>query len=233
VFVANGSITSDFSVGDHAAAASLLERPGNNWNLWYKLSDKFDDFGNPAHFVDRIRQTTVVSFTVTSLNKKFFELMEQLSSNIAGTGGLTTLTASNWQVSFCLPYQPYFVGQPNDVSVFWGYGLAPYIPGNFIKKPMIECCGEEILKELISHLNFSENQHKILKQATCRPLIFPYFTAPLLLTSPHDKPEIVPKGVNNMAFIGQFSHLGNYPSLSIEYSIRSARQAVYTLFKLG
>lgn len=233
VFVVNGSAASDFCIGEHDTAALITERPGNDWKLWYNLSNKLKDSGNPVQFVNRIRQTTVVSFTVTSLNKKIFQLMEQLSGNVDGTGGLTTLHASNWQISICLPYQPYFLGQPEHISVFWGYGLAPYALGNFVKKTMVECSGEEILREIIDHLNFSQDQHRIMEGANCRHLIFPYFTAPLLPSGPADKPEVIPNGMSNLAFIGQFTNVDDYPSLNIEYAVRSARRAVYTLLGLG
>ncbi|MGG7666610.1 oleate hydratase [Dyadobacter sp. BHUBP1] len=231
VFVANGSVASDFSIGEHNSAALMTERPGNDWNLWHSLSNKVKGSGDPVQFVNRIRQTTVVSFTVTSPNKKIFQLMEQLSGNVDGTGGLTTLHASNWQISISLPYQPYFLGQPEHISVFWGYGLSPYTLGNFVKKAMVECSGEEILREIISHLNFSQDQHKIMEGTNCRHLIFPYFTAPLLPSA--DKPEVVPNGVGNLAFIGQFTNVDDYPCLNIEYAVRSARRAVYKLLGLG
>lgn len=233
VFVTTGSVTSDFSVGDHQSSAELQDLPGRDWALWHTLSKKYSDLGNPSNFVDRIRQTTIVSFTVTSPNGKFFQLMEQLSGNIDGSAGLTTLPGSNWSISFCLPHQPYFLGQPEGLYTFWGYAMNPYNLGNFIKKAMIECSGEEILKELIAHLGFGEHQHRILEHAICRPIVFPYFTAPLLATAAQDKPSVVPDHASNFAIIGQFSRLENYPSLSVEYSVRSARDAVYKLLDIG
>jgi oleate hydratase len=51
--------------------------------------------------------------------------MEQFTGNKAGTGGLVTLVDSSWLLSVVLPYQPHFVNQPEDINVFWGYGLFP------------------------------------------------------------------------------------------------------------
>ena len=31
--------------------------------------------------------------------------------------------------------QPYFAGQPEDVTVFWGYGLYPEAEGDYVKSP--------------------------------------------------------------------------------------------------
>jgi hypothetical protein len=33
-------------------------------------------------------------------------------------------------------HQPHFIGQPENVSVLWGYGLFVDKPGDFVKKPM-------------------------------------------------------------------------------------------------
>lgn len=64
-------------------------------------------------------------------------------------------------MSIVLAYQPHFINQPADVQVFWGYALFgdPYgglrlRVGNFVPKPMSECNGEEILRELCGHLRF-------------------------------------------------------------------------------
>ena len=40
-----------------------------------------------------------------------------------GEGGLITFPQSSWLASIVIPYQPHFIGQPEDVSVLWGYGL--------------------------------------------------------------------------------------------------------------
>ena len=34
-----------------------------------------------------------------------------------------TFPESSWLASIVIPHQPHFIGQPDDVSVFWGYGL--------------------------------------------------------------------------------------------------------------
>ncbi|WP_353720774.1 oleate hydratase [Dyadobacter sp. 676] len=44
---------------------------------------------------------------------------EGIYGNVDGTDVLTTLNASNWQISIYLPYQPYFLGQAEHITVFW------------------------------------------------------------------------------------------------------------------
>ena len=52
----------------------------------------------------------------------------------AGTGFLVTFIASNWLLSVVLAHHPHFLGQPENIQVFWGYGLFPDQPGNFVLK---------------------------------------------------------------------------------------------------
>jgi oleate hydratase len=47
-----------------------------------------------------------------------------------------------------------------------------------------------------------------------------------------DRPDVVPAGSTNLAFIGQFSELPDDVVFTAEYSIRSAQIAVYSLLKL-
>ena len=55
-------------------------------------------------------------------------------------------------MSIVLPHHPHSIGQPDDVNVFWGYGLSVDKPGTFVKKPMSECTGKEIMTELLGYL---------------------------------------------------------------------------------
>jgi myosin-crossreactive antigen len=57
-------------------------------------------------------------------------------------------------VSIVLASKPHFPNQPADVQVFWGYSLFPDRVGDFVPKPMAECNGAEILRELCAHLRF-------------------------------------------------------------------------------
>jgi oleate hydratase len=44
-----------------------------------------------------------------------------------------------------------------------------------------------------------------------------------------DRPQIRPEGLTNMAFVGQFCELPDDVVFTVEYSIRSAQTAVYSL----
>jgi oleate hydratase len=71
--------------------------------------------------------------------------MERFSGNVDGTGGLGTLTDSAWMMSFVVARQPHFPNQPEDVKIFWGYGLPSDRKGNFVPRTMAECTGKEML----------------------------------------------------------------------------------------
>jgi oleate hydratase len=53
--------------------------------------------------------------------------------------------------------------------VFWGYGLFVDQVGNFVKKKMSDCSGEELMIELLGHLRFEAQKDLILKTSNCIP----------------------------------------------------------------
>ena len=59
-------------------------------------------------------------------------------------------------ISLSIFHQPEVLSQPPGTSVWWGYGLYPEREGNFVKKPMDQCTGEEILAEVLRHLRFDD-----------------------------------------------------------------------------
>lgn len=135
-------------------------------------------------------------------------------------------------LSIVLAYQPYFINQPQDITVFWGYGLSPERVGNYIKKKMSDCSGEEIMVELISHLHMENQQENILHQANCIPCMLPYITAQFLTRSKGDWPNLLPKGYSNFAFLGQFAELPDDVVFTVKYSVRTAQIAVYNLLRM-
>ena len=96
----------------------------------------------------------------------FFRLIRDLTGNVPGEGGLITFPESSWLASIVLPHQPHFLGQPADVSVFWGYGLFVDRPGDFVKKPMSACTGREIMTEILGHLRLEADAARYWTPAT-------------------------------------------------------------------
>lgn len=229
VIVTNGSMTEGYSLGSMTKAPTINGK-GASWNLWNKISKKKPGLGNPSLFDDYIDGSKWESFTVTCHDSKFFDLMEKFSHNKAGTGALVTFKDSSWLMSIVLAYQPHFRNQPDDVKVFWGYGLRPDNIGEYVKKKMSECTGEEILTELLHHLKFEEDMDDIIKSANCIPCMMPFITAQFMPRSIGNRPQVIPKGSTNLAFIGQFCEITDDVVFTEEYSVRSARIAVYKFF---
>lgn len=227
VFLQNGSMTDASSLGSMTQPAPRLTKSRSlNWTLWEKLAEGRPHFGNPAAFNSNIAQSNWQSFTVTLKNPLFFDLMNQMSGNEAGTGGLVTFKDSNWMMSVVLAHQPHFIDQPKEIQVFWGYSLFPDRIGNFVAKPMSECNGKEILEELAGHLRFDI---EIWESANCIPCIMPYITSMFMPRSATDRPLPVPPCSKNFAFISQFVEIPNDVVFTVEYSIRAAQMAVYEL----
>jgi len=234
VIVTLGSMTEGSSLGSMDSAAALMGKDeGGSWTLWEKIAAGQTQFGRPSNFADHIEQSKWMSFTTTLHDRTFFERIRDLTGNVAGEGGLITFPESSWLASIVLPHQPHFIGQPEGVEVFWGYGLFVDVPGNFVKKPMAACTGREIMTEVIGHLRLQEHGARILETCTCIPCMMPFITSQFLPRSKGDRPQVIPEGSKNMAFVGQYCELPDDVVFTVEYSIRSAQTAVYSLLGLG
>jgi oleate hydratase len=231
VFFQNGSMTDASSYGSmHSAPPKLDKRDSQGWALWEKLAQGRPQFGNPAAFNSSIPESWWESYTVTLKDPAFFDRMQQFTGNVAGTGGLVTFKDSNWFMSVVLAHQPHFAGQPEGVQVFWGYGLHPDRIGNFVAKPMTECSGEEILRELCGHLNFDYEQ--VMSTANCIPCRMPYITSMFMPRQYSDRPLTVPVGSRNLALVSQFVEVPEDVVFTVEYSVRAAQTAVYQLLNV-
>jgi len=230
VFYTAGSMTDATSLGSHdSPPKQLTKADSHGWTLWEKLAAGRPEFGRPAVFNTCIPESSFESFTVTCRNPRFFEAMQNFSGNVAGTGGLVTFTDSYWRMSIVLYTQPYFPDQPADIQIFWGYGLFPDRVGNFVPKPMSECSGAEILKELCGHLRLPLS---VFENASCVPCWMPYIMSMFMPRSDGDRPLPVPLTSKNLAFIGQYVELPEDAVFTIEYSVRSAMHAVYQLLNI-
>ncbi len=198
------------------------------WSLWKKIASQGPEFGNPEAFCNDVTRTKWISFTCTQKNPDFFEYMQEMTTNVAGTGGLVTITDSNWLLSVVLFHQPFSPGQPYKDYVFWGYGLFPDQPGNFVQKKMGDCSGEEILTEVFAHLRVP-NVHVLMKDTVCIPTLMPHITSQFMTRHPGDRPKVLPAGAKNFAFLGQFCEIKDDVVFTVEYSIRSAAMAVSEL----
>jgi oleate hydratase len=233
VLVTLGSMTEATSLGGMDRAPALKGKAdGGAWTLWEKIAAGRTDFGHPSVFADHIGKSRWVSFTTTLHEPEFLRIVRDLTGNAPGEGGLVTFPDSNWLASIVIPHQPHFIGQPEDVSVFWGYGLNVSAPGNFVEKAMSFCTGREIMTEILGHLHVGSKAAGILAASICIPCMMPFVTSQFLPRGPGDRPLVVPKGTKNLAFIGQFCEQPDDVVFTVEYSIRSAQAATYALLGL-
>jgi oleate hydratase len=233
VLVTLGSMTEASSLGAMDTAPVLNgKEDGGAWTLWEKVAAGRPEFGHPSAFADHIDESKWVSFTTTLHDPTFLRIVRDFTGNVPGEGGLITFQDSGWLASIVIPHQPHFIGQPDDVSVFWGYGLAVDNPGNFVKKPMSACTGREILTEVLGHLHIEAEAPKILETSICIPCMMPFITSQFLRREKGDRPQVIPKGSKNLAFMGQFCEMPEDVVFTVEYSIRSAQTAVYRLLGL-
>jgi oleate hydratase len=236
VFITNGSITESTDNGTWDTPAKLkgLEESGS-WKLWKNIAKKDRAFGNPDPFCDNIDLQKWYSFTATMKDSTFLDYMENFSGNVDGTGGLVTLTDSSWLMSFVIARQPHFPNQPDDVKIFWGYGLYPDRKGDYIGKTMAECTGAEILEELYYHLKIQDLMKPVTDagKVNCIPVAMPFIDSLFMPRENGDRPDVIPKEATNFAFLGQFAEAPKDCVFTVEYSVRTAQMAVYGLFDTG
>ena len=96
---------------------------------------------------------------------------------------------------------------------------------------MAECTGAEICMEWLYHLGVPENRIEVLahESVSTIPCMMPYVTAFFMPRAAGDRPDVVPEGCVNFAFLGQFAQTERDTIFTTEYSVRTAMEAVYTL----
>ncbi|MDK4451123.1 oleate hydratase [Enterococcus casseliflavus] len=237
VFVTNGSITESSTQGDHYTPAPISKAPGGSWRLWKNLAAQSPEFGHPEVFYENLpEESWFVSATVTWQNFDVELYLEKLThrklrTGRIVTGGIITIKDSNWMMSFATHRQPHFKEQKDQQTITWVYGLLSNTPGNYIKKPIEQCSGQEIVQELLYHLGVPEAEiQRISKESSVAvPVYMPFITSYFMLREPGDRPLVIPNGSKNLAFIGNFAETERDTVFTTEYSVRTAMEAVYQL----
>ncbi len=70
------------------------------------------------------------------------------------------------------------------------------------------------------------------RSASTVPCNMPYITSYFMPRAMGDRPLVVPDGSKNLAFIGNFAETEKDTVFTTEYSVRTAMEAVYTLFNV-
>lgn len=237
VFTTIGSLTENSGEGDHHTPAPLNDGPAPAWDLWRRIAEQDPAFGRPDVFGGNIPESKWESATVTTLDKRIPRYIEKIAkrdpfSGKVVTGGIVTAKDSAWKLSWTVNRQPHFKNQPADQIVVWVYALLSEVPGDFTRKTIQESTGEEIVQEWLYHLGVPEEEITELAAtgAKCVPVMMPYVTAFFLPRQAGDRPDVVPQGATNFAFIGQFAESKQRDTIfTTEYSVRTAMEAVYQL----
>ncbi len=238
VFFTNGSMTENSSLGNMDTAPVLDRSEGAVWHLWKKIAAKDAAFGKPEVFCNDIDKTKWESFTITAKGSKMRELLESFAErkflpHRTATGGIITVKDSNWLLSVTVNRQPQFKNQPEDTTVAWAYALFPDNKGDFVDKKMSECSGRELLQELLYHLGIDEgDMQTYIDECIVIPAMMPYITSQFMPRVKGDRPEVIPEGSVNLAFLGQFCEIEDDCVFTVEYSVRSAIMAVYGFLNL-
>lgn len=242
VFAITGSLTEGTAYGDLDTAPNLQRgkaEPGadSDWNLWMNLAKKSPVFGKPEKFYCDTDRSMWESATLTCKPSPFVEKLKELSVNdpYSGrtvTGGIITFTDSAWLLSMTCNRQPHFPNQPADTLVLWVYALFMDKNGDYVKKPMPQCTGKEVLAELCYHLGIVDQLEDIAANTKVRLALMPYITAEFMPRAAGDRPHVVPEGCTNLGLLGQFVETRNDIVFTMESSVRTARVAVYTLLNI-
>lgn len=235
VFVTNGSLTQNSTFGDNTIVAPVDRSTEDRglFTLWEKLAAKHEKFGHPEKFISNIDRTKWISFFPTIKGyPQFVQKLEELTGSAAGTGGAISIKDSAWEIGFILHHKPFFPDQADDEDVFWGNGLSGENIGDYIKKPMYECTGEEILTELLYHLGLLEMKDELLAHTYVSTCMMPYINAEFMPRKVTDRPLGVPQGCTNLGFLGQFVEVQDDAVFTVETSVRTAMEAVYALTQL-
>ena len=241
VFITNGGCVENSTIGSQNTAAPYRPeiKEGGGWDLWRKIAAQDPSFGHPDKFCYDPELSNWMSATITTLDQKIVPYIKKICkrdpfSGKVVTGGIVTVKDSSWLLSWTLNRQQQFRDQPKDQLCVWVYGLFSDKPGDFVKKPMRECTGKEICMEWLYHIGVPADQIEELaaNSANTVPCMMPYIDAFFMPRAAGDRPDVVPEGAVNFAFLGQFAETERDTIFTTEYSIRPGMEAVYTLLNV-
>ena len=246
VFITNGCCTDTSSYGDQTHAPDLsgiVNGQGESWDLWKNIAKqaKHDEYGHPDVFCSDTEATNWMSATIETSNEDIIQHIMNICKRDprAGkvtTGGIVTVkdSVNNWFLSWTINRQPQFRSQNKDTVLVWLYALHTDTEGNYIKKAMRDCTGEEICQEWLYHIGMDESKIKDYSENACNTTtcFMPYINAFFQPRKNVDRPKVVPEGAVNFAFIGQFAETPKDTIFTTEYSMRTGMESVYTLLNV-
>ena len=164
VFITNGCCTDTSCYGDqtHAPDLSHLKNGyGESWDLWKAIASQAEhgEYGKPEVFCSDIDATNWMSATVATSDEEIIQHIIDVCkrdprTGKVTTGGIVTVKDStdNWYLSWTINRQPQFKAQDKNTVLVWLYSLNTGKPGNYVKKAMRDCTGEEVCREWLYHI---------------------------------------------------------------------------------
>ncbi len=241
VLITNGGCVENTGMGTQTdpAAYNTAIAEGGGWDMWRKIAEQDTAFGHPDVFCTNPDHTNWVSATVTTSDREIIQHIKKVCkrdpfSGKTVSGGLVTAQDSSWLLNWMVGRQPQFASQEKDQVVIWVCGMHTDRPGDYIGKTMKDCSGAEICEEWLYHIGVPEDRIRELaeERATSVPVVMPFVTSALMPRSIGDRPKVVPDGAVNFAFLGQYAETERDTAFTTEYSVRTAMEAVYTLFRV-
>mgnify|MGYP004510355609 FL=1 len=244
VFITNGCCTDTSCYGDQTHKpdlSNIVNGCGESWDLWKNIAAQGNEYGNPLKFCGDVNATNWMSATIATSNDEIIDHIKNICkrdprSGKVTTGGIVTVkdSVNNWYLSWTINRQPQFKAQDKNMILVWVYSLNTNKEGNYVKKAMKECTGEEVCKEWLYHIGIDEDKIDELAKNACNTTTcyMPYINAFFQPRKKEDRPLVVPHNAVNFAFIGQFAETPRDTIFTTEYSIRTGMEAVYTLLNV-
>lgn len=170
VFITNGCCTDTSCYGDQNTAPDLSRiknGAGESWDLWKNIAAqaKNGEYGNPDKFCDNFEATNWMSATVETSDEEIIQKIISICKRDpregkVTTGGIVTVKDStdNWYLSWTINRQPQFKAQDKNTVLIWVYALTTNKEGNYVKKAMRDCTGEEVCREWLYHIGVPTDQ---------------------------------------------------------------------------
>lgn len=246
VIITNGCCTDTSCYGDqtHAPDLSGIKNGcGDSWDLWKNIAKqaKHGEYGNPENFCTNVEATNWMSATVQTSNEEIIQHIIKIChrdprEGKVTTGGIVTVKDSteNWYLSWTINRQPQFKSQNKKDVLIWLYALSTNKPGQYVKKPIRECTGEEVCREWLYHIGIEKDKINKLAKESCNTTTcyMPYINAFFQPRKKSDRPLVVPEGAVNFGFVGQFAETPRDTIFTTEYSIRTGMEVAYTLLNI-
>ena len=226
------SMTQNSTQGDntHPVTTNRSEAKGM-FSVWQKLAARDAKFGHPEKFCSNIEKSKWMSTMVVVKGYKEFcaKFREKYGYPKDCVTGAISIMDSSWDISFVL-YDKYYPNQAEDEDVFWFDGLWGERVGDYIKKPMADCTGEEVLQEFLYHVGMLDEYEALRTHSYISLTMMPYITSQFMpRNSKGDRPHVIPEGSKNYAFVGQYVELDGDVVFTVETSVRTGMMAAYGL----